>query len=384
MNENETRPRRADTALGSDEEILAGIRHKLAGVEGSVPLPPPWNPTGRAASTARPLVRSGFRLAVAPLVVIAAVIVVALGAGLVGRGPIAAPAATSPGAAVFIDYQGFGSQTVTAAQIESEVQILDQRLTDAGISARVSAATPSGGIPAESAAIRVALYDQAATARAEALIGQVGLLQFVLLPPAQYGTSIKTGPKAVPSPGDAIDPSLPAQFDSSSLDPASISAKVSVESADSWEVDFAFKQDVAPTFADWTAAHVNDYFAIVLDGKVLSAPFIYSRVDGGQGRITGVTQAQAEDLAAFLKSQPLPFALQEVGKSLPSGTRASSPASLPGETPGVSVNPAPSQETPTSTSTPTPKYSPIPVPSDVHLPSRGPILPEIPKPTNAP
>jgi hypothetical protein len=383
MNDNETRPRRADTALDSDEEVLAGIRRKLAGVEGSVPTPPPWNPTERAATTSRPLVRSGVRLAVAPLVVIAAVIVVALGAGLAGKGPVAAPAATSPGAAIFLEYQGLAGQTLTAAQIESEVQVLDQRLTDAGIRAQVDASTPSGSIDASSLAIEVALYDQADTARAESLIGQRGFVQFVLLPPGQYGTYGTTGSKAVPAAGDMIDPSLPAQFDSTSLDPASISAKASVDSGDTWEVDFAFKQDVAMTFADWTAAHVNDYFAIVLDGRVLNAPFIQSEVVGGRGRIAGgFTQAQAEDLASILKSQPLPFALQQVGQSMPSGAQGSSPASLPVGTPVASETPAGSQEAPTAS--PTPKYSPIPVPSDAHLPSHGPILPEIPKPTNAP
>jgi hypothetical protein len=120
---------------------------------------------------------------------------------------------------------------------------------------------------------------------------------------------------------------------------------------------------------------------------VLNAPFIQSEVVGGHGRITGgFTQAQAEQLVSILKSQPLPFALQQVGRSMPSGAQASLPASPPIESPGASETPAPSQEAPTATPTPAPtqKYSPIPIPSDVHLPSHGPILPEIPKPTNAP
>ena len=39
-------------------------------------------------------------------------------------------------------------------------------------------------------------------------------------------------------------------------------------------VDFVLKDEGAKLFADYTADHVGEYFAIVLDGKVISAPVI--------------------------------------------------------------------------------------------------------------
>jgi len=66
----------------------------------------------------------------------------------------------------------------------------------------------------------------------------------------------------------------------------------------------------ARRFAKLTTEHVNERFAIVLDGKVLSAPNIREPIPGGRGQISGgFTLQQAKDLAVLLRSGALPAPL---------------------------------------------------------------------------
>lgn len=66
----------------------------------------------------------------------------------------------------------------------------------------------------------------------------------------------------------------------------------------------------ARKFARLTTEHVNERFAIVLDGKVLSAPVIREPIPGGRGQISGnFTTRGAEDLAVLLRSGALPAPL---------------------------------------------------------------------------
>ncbi len=71
----------------------------------------------------------------------------------------------------------------------------------------------------------------------------------------------------------------------------------------------AFKFDVsgARRFGDYTAANIGSPFAIVLDGKVISAPVIQSHIAGGSGIITGnFTVEEANRLAVLLSAGALP------------------------------------------------------------------------------
>ncbi len=69
----------------------------------------------------------------------------------------------------------------------------------------------------------------------------------------------------------------------------------------------------ARRFAKLTTDHVNERFAIVLDGKVLSAPTIREPIIGGRGQISGgFNLQQAKDLAVLLRSGALPAPLQVI------------------------------------------------------------------------
>ena len=80
-----------------------------------------------------------------------------------------------------------------------------------------------------------------------------------------------------------------------------------------WVVNFTFNSIGARRFADVTRQNVNHRFAIVLDGKAISAPVIREPITGGRGQISGsFTAASANDLAVLLRAGALPAPLTVV------------------------------------------------------------------------
>lgn len=78
-------------------------------------------------------------------------------------------------------------------------------------------------------------------------------------------------------------------------------------------VAFSFKSVGAKKFATATRENVGRRLAIVLDGRVISAPVINSPITGGSGIITGnFTVKSANDLALLLRSGALPAPLEVV------------------------------------------------------------------------
>jgi len=75
-------------------------------------------------------------------------------------------------------------------------------------------------------------------------------------------------------------------------------------------VAFSFNGQGTRRFAEVTTQNIGKPFAIVLDGRVISAPRINSAITGGNGIITGrFTVESAHDLALLLKSGALPAPL---------------------------------------------------------------------------
>ena len=74
-----------------------------------------------------------------------------------------------------------------------------------------------------------------------------------------------------------------------------------------------FDQVGARQFGRATQENVNRPFAIVLDGKVISAPVINEPILGGTAQITGdFSVAEAQDLALLLRAGALPAPLRVV------------------------------------------------------------------------
>lgn len=87
-------------------------------------------------------------------------------------------------------------------------------------------------------------------------------------------------------------------------------------------VSFKFNTSGAKIFGNYTAAHVNEPFAIVLDNEVISAPRINEAIRGGSGQISGnFTVEGANELSILLRAGALPAPLdileeRSVGPSL--------------------------------------------------------------------
>ena len=74
-----------------------------------------------------------------------------------------------------------------------------------------------------------------------------------------------------------------------------------------WAVSFRFDSTGARKFGDVTTENVGRPFAIVLDGRVISAPVIREPIVGGNGQITGnFTVEEANDLSLLLRAGALP------------------------------------------------------------------------------
>lgn len=196
-------------------------------------------------------------------------------------------------------------QQVTAAQLDATVTILQDRLDKAGIEGTVEKLPPdrvSVGV-VKSADVRAVSHGLTAT----------GKLSFVLLPREIYGDATAAGDTPIPADGAQIDPSLPAQFTGADLDVSKIYAAVDPNNPGNWAIHFAFAGDAGTRFATWSGQHVNEYFAIVVDGTVMSVPYIMTAITGGEGEITGqFTEAEAKSLAAVLHSGQLPLPLREI------------------------------------------------------------------------
>jgi len=82
-------------------------------------------------------------------------------------------------------------------------------------------------------------------------------------------------------------------------------------------VSFRFDNEGAKAFAKITTENVGRQFAIVLDGKVISAPGIQEPIIGGSGQITGnFTAAETSSLSALLRAGALPVPLHIIQEGM--------------------------------------------------------------------
>jgi preprotein translocase subunit SecD len=136
-----------------------------------------------------------------------------------------------------------------------------------------------------------------------ALVGQTGRLDFVPL-----GNT----PAAA---GQVLDlEQFPPLFSGDQV----ASATIGQDTTGGRSVDFVLKDQGRDLFAAHTTAHIREYFAITLDGEVVSAPQIQSAIPNGQVQITqsgGYPLAEAQNLVTVLEFGSLPFPLQELAST---------------------------------------------------------------------
>jgi preprotein translocase subunit SecD len=198
-----------------------------------------------------------------------------------------------------------GDQDPSSSQLDVIRSIMENRVNSTGVSEPI----------VETVGTREILIQVPGASnkeQIEKLVGQAGKLTFVLLPPADYGTHTTPGTKTPPGQGQVIDPALPAQFTGADLDVNKIQAVADTANPGYWKISFGFGSSKASEFETWSGAHIDDIFAVVLDGTVQSAPYIKSAITGGSGEISGsFTQADAKSLADILQYGALPFPVSE-------------------------------------------------------------------------
>jgi protein-export membrane protein SecD len=147
----------------------------------------------------------------------------------------------------------------------------------------------------------------------ERLVGQTGRLDFVPIPAGEQP----------PVEGQELDLAThPALFSGDQVASATIGTHPTTGAR---VVNFVLKERGANLFAAHTAANVREYFAITLDGAVISAPQIEGAIPGGQVQITsgsagGFPLQEATDLVTVLKFGSLPFPLAQLSAEQISAT----------------------------------------------------------------
>ncbi len=151
--------------------------------------------------------------------------------------------------------------------------------------------------------------------RAKDLIGKTAVLEFKLVAGGADPTKPSAGTEVLP--GEERDP-VTGQMNSKvsytlerkTLMTGEVIADARVRPSTQMEgpyVELILNSRGAKLFEDLTAANVNRQLAIVLDGKVKSAPVIRERIGGGRASITGnFDLREARDLAIVLRAGALP------------------------------------------------------------------------------
>jgi hypothetical protein len=220
------------------------------------------------------------------------------------RPPTPLPAPSGPltgdpsaGPAVVIAYQVGWTDSVpySAPVLAEEIRIVQGRIDASGPlgvkvtangSDRLNVAVPAG-------------LDAEALRR---LIGQTGHLGFVPLGDTQL------------EKGAIVDPTrFPELFGSGGV----AAASVSTDQSGARVILFELTPAAADLFASYTAAHIGSFFAIALDGRVVSAPVINSEIPSGkveisQGGEGGWDAVAANELVTIIRLKPLPAPLTEI------------------------------------------------------------------------
>jgi SecD/SecF fusion protein len=191
--------------------------------------------------------------------------------------------------------------------VEQSVEIVRRRIDETGVNEPIIARQGADRI-------LVQLPGVDDPSRIKRLLGQTAKMTFHLMPDLSgLSGGVPPGSKALPSaehPGQTVAVRNKVELDGAHLRDAQ--AGTDSRSAQ-WVVHFAFDGAGAKRFADITRANVGRPFAIVLDGKVISAPVIREPITGGQGQISGSYTAQsATELAVLLRAGALPAPLMVV------------------------------------------------------------------------
>jgi len=193
-------------------------------------------------------------------------------------------------------------------QFDRDIETITRRLSELGIT---SAGVQRQGIDG----IAVLLPGVNDPTRVAEVLGRRGQLEFRLVDAAADGAAaLKAG---APEGFEILFDKAQTPYVVAKRAPLTgadlLEANASFANGDQPVVDFKFTEHGAQVFAHLTEDIVGQPFAIVLDGRVLSAPVVREPIRGGRGQISGgFTLEQANDFALLLRSGALAFVMTVV------------------------------------------------------------------------
>ncbi len=184
----------------------------------------------------------------------------------------------------------------SAEDLATARNIVENRVNQFGVSEALVATAGNDKIVVELPGLTSA--DQE---RALDLIGQQAVLEFRI---------VKSEFNALPTEALTLDDLDPVAFTGEIVQTATAQFQQSPGAASGPVVTFEIRPGDAQAFGNFTGSNVGRRMAIVLDGRIITAPTLQSRISDS-GQITGVgTLDEATDIAVVLRSGSLPINLK--------------------------------------------------------------------------
>lgn len=261
-----------------------------------------WKAASGSAGKRRPHRKTPARRWIGTLVVM----LVLVGASIWGFSPlrerITQGLDIQGGVSVILSASKADGGTPSQADMDTAVAIVQNRVNALG-------ASESSVAQQGSSSILVQIPGAQDAEAAVETIGQTGHLEFVQMDEigdAEALAQLRAGTKNVQLAAGSYKSFLDGSYISQ------VGVAQNQRSLGTYEVNVSFNAEGAKIFADVTSqlAQTNGQIAIVLDGKVYSAPAVQEAITGGQVSITGsFTLEEAKSLKTVLDSGSLPVTL---------------------------------------------------------------------------
>ena len=201
-------------------------------------------------------------------------------------------------------------RTPTKEVLDQAVEVIRKRVDAYGIGEPVI--TPEGQ---DRILVQIPGLEAEKIAEAREQLKKVAKLEFRLVHPQsdQLLAAIEAGQAPIP-PGYRIEKEETLRNGKTEESKLLVHSKIDIEGKyvksgmpmygqEGYGVSLQFTQEGANLFGNLTSKHVGERFAIILDGKVQSAPVIRDAIWGGNAQITGrFTQQEAHNLASVLEN----------------------------------------------------------------------------------
>ncbi len=225
-----------------------------------------------------------------------------LGARTDGRSPLPVFDQTASGARLTLKLSEAALAEMNAKAVTQSIAIVRRRIDETGVNEPVVARQGQNRILVE-------LPGVSDPGRVKRLLGSTAKMTFRLVATANDPDSDLL-PLAERGREGRIPVRRGVEVDGANLTDASAATD---PRTGQWIVNFALDAIGTRRFAEVSTKHQGEPFAIVLDGRVISAPVIREPIVGGRGQISGnFSVSDANDLAVLLRAGALPAPLHVV------------------------------------------------------------------------